>query len=250
MDMAEGRIDKHGNSLLTLLKIIEPGYSGENCVSLLQAIVMVHPRSDHGVPKNYRQARKHADFYTHWFPAMKKQFDQLQDLGTWELVDLPDGAKALPGKWVYDEKITTEMEILECARWVVCGNFVEDCGFGNTYAVVVSATTVRVFLLIAVVRGFLTYAFDFNTAFLNAKGSEGVNIYVEQPTGLTDGTKVCLLKRVLYGLREAPLYWFMTICPVMIQLGFEPFDSDICLFYSKNLDAFVVLYVDDLLAVM
>jgi hypothetical protein len=29
----------------------------------------------------------------------------------------------LPGKWVYDEKLTKQGEILERARWVVCGNF-------------------------------------------------------------------------------------------------------------------------------
>jgi hypothetical protein len=77
---------------------------------------------------------------------------------------------------------------------------------------------------------------------------EGVEVYVEQPHGLSEGKKVCLLRRALYGLKEAPLYWFLTIVPVMKEIGFEPFHSDLCLFYNSKLDVYVVLYVDDLLA--
>jgi hypothetical protein len=205
------------------------------------------PVSLTNIPKNFRQARKHPDYYTHWLPAMERQLQQLNDIKTWDLVDRPDHAKVLPGKWVYDEKLTTTNETFERARWVVCGNFVEDGGWGNAYAAVASSTTVRVCLVITAVRGFLLWAFDINTAFLNALMPEGVLVYVEQPHGVSNGTKVCRLNRALYGLKEAPLYWFLTICPVMKKLGFEPFDSDLCLFYNKKLDTYVVLYVDDLL---
>ena len=33
----------------------------------------------------------------------------------------------------------------------------------------------------------------------------------------------------------------------MEEMGFKPFDSDLCLFYNKDTDVFIVLYVDDLL---
>jgi hypothetical protein len=203
-------------------------------VSLLQAIQLA-ARTAKNIPKNFRQARKHPDYYTHWLPAMERQLQQLNDIKTWDLVDRPDHAKVLPGKWVYDEKLTTTNGIFERARWVVCGNFAEDGGWGNAYAAVASSTTVRVCLVITTVRGFLLWAFDINTAFLNALMPEGVVVYVEQPHGVSNGTKVCRLNRALYGLKEAPLYWFLTICPVMKKLGFEPFDSDLCLFYTKKL---------------
>jgi hypothetical protein len=209
----------------------------DNCISLTKAISMASiakNRADSSVPKNFRQARKHPDYYTHWLLAMEKQHKQLQDIGTWELVDLPEDARALPGKWVYDEKVNQNDEKIERARWVVCGNFQEDSGYGNTYGAVASATTVRIFLALAAVRGFLVYAFDLNTAFLNAYIPNGVVVYVDQPTGLGEGRKVCLLKRALYGLREAPLYWFLTISPVMKKLGFEPFDADLCVFLQQR----------------
>lgn len=58
---------------------------------------------------------------------------------------------------------------------------------------------------------------------------------------------VCKLRKALYGLRQSPLYWFMTIKPVMEDIGFESLDSDICLFRHRELGILVVLYVDDLL---
>lgn len=124
--------------------------------------------------------------------------------------------RVLPGKWVYDEKLTASGETLQRARWVVCGKFANDDGWGNSYAAVASATSPRLCLVITAVRDFYLHAFDFNTAFLNAYMPEGVEVYVEQPHGLSEGKKVCLLRRALYGLKDAPLYWFLTIMPVMI----------------------------------
>lgn len=122
-----------------------------------------------------------------------------------------------------------------------------DDGWGNSYAAVASATTLRLCMVITAVRGFYLHAFDFKAAFLNAHMPEGVEVYVEQPHGLSEGKEVCLLRRALYGLKEAPLYWFLTIVPVMKEIGFDSFHTDLCLFYNSKLDAYVVLYVDDLL---
>jgi hypothetical protein len=35
---------------------------------------------------------------------MIEEFESLTDEKVWDLVDLPEGEKALPGKWVYVEK--------------------------------------------------------------------------------------------------------------------------------------------------
>ena len=45
---------------------------------------------------------------------MRTEITQLQDAGTWELVDLPPGAKAIGSTWAYDEKRDAS------------GNFVKD----------------------------------------------------------------------------------------------------------------------------
>jgi hypothetical protein len=100
----------------------------------------------------------------------------------------------------------------------------------------------------AAIKNLEIHQFDFDTAYLNAKIPPGTNIYVEQPQGFARNPDlVCRLKNALYGLRRSALYWFQTLAPVMRKLGWEPFDSDICLFKHEKLGALLILYVDDLL---
>jgi hypothetical protein len=154
----------------------------------------------------------------------------------------------LPGKWVYDEKIDPDNSVRARARWVVCGNYEDDSwAVQDTYTAVANATSLRIFIAIAAMKDLEIYQFDFDTAYLNATIPPGTNIYVEQPRGFERNPDlVCRLKNALYGLRRSALYWFKTLAPVMRKLGWEPFDSDICLF-KHELGALIILYVDDLL---
>jgi len=71
---------------------------------------------------------------------------------------------------------------------------------------------------------------DFDTAFLSADIPDEATVYVEQPTGLKEqGGKVCLIKKALYGLKPAPLWWFRHIARKMKALGFEQVDGAPCL---------------------
>ena len=53
------------------------------------------------IPKSYRQAMNTPNV---WFPAMKKEIDQLESKEVWKLVDLPQGEPLLEGMWVYNHK--------------------------------------------------------------------------------------------------------------------------------------------------
>ena len=43
--------------------------------------------------------------------AAKVEFDALIANGTWDLVELPKGSKALPGRWVFDLKLKVDGDI-------------------------------------------------------------------------------------------------------------------------------------------
>ncbi|GKA38574.1 ribonuclease H-like domain-containing protein, partial [Tanacetum coccineum] len=51
-------------------------------------------------PKTYFEASK----YSHWTNAMNQEIDALLRDGTWELVDLHEGRKAIGSKWIYKIK--------------------------------------------------------------------------------------------------------------------------------------------------
>ena len=100
----------------------------------------------------------------------------------------------------------------------------------------------------AAIKNLEILQFDFDTAYLNATIPLGTNTYVEQPQSFARNPDlVCRLKNALYGLRRSALYWFKTLAPIMRKLGWEPFDSDICLFNHEKFGALLILYVDDLL---
>lgn len=61
------------------------------------------------------------------------------------------------------------------------------------------------------------------------------------------------LHKAFYGLRQAPLQWYVKLCEVMKELGFEQLSSDRAVFKkfsSQNhseLSVIVLVYVDDLI---
>ena len=73
-------------------------------------------------------------------------------------------------------------------------------------------------------------------------------IYVELPSeGKTesDGDVVGRLKRSLYGTRDAPLNWELTIRKIMMKLGFTQGKSNPCIYYHQKRDLRTVVHGDD-----
>src|SRR5438045_3071273 len=129
------------------------------------------------IPQNIKEALNGQDKDI-WMEACQKQLQKLRDKKTWELCDLPEGAQALPMKWVFNSKIR--------ARLVVCRNFKEK-NEEETFAAVINMVMVKIFFIIIVILNWECLQFDFETAFLNAE-LEGKNIYIRQPQGFGDGT--------------------------------------------------------------
>jgi hypothetical protein len=83
---------------------------------------------------------------------------------------------------------------------------------------------------------------------LNVEIPNGVEYYVDPPASLNKPTGItCRLKKALYSLRYSPLYWFITIKPILEGIGFKSLDSDTYLFRYEEHGILLILYVDDLL---
>ena len=90
---------------------------------------------------------------------------------------------------------------------------------------------------------------DVKSAFLNGLLDE--EIYMEQPQGFVapgQSDKVCLLKKAIYGLKQASRAWNLQFNQVLLELGFKRTHSDAGIYH--RLDAggtiIIILYVDDI----
>lgn len=91
---------------------------------------------------------------------------------------------------------------------------------------------------------------DVETAFLNGPLEETVHIAC--PGGyVLDGVEVLELLKALYGLPEAPKYWYEHLREILLKLGFHLCTVESCLFIFKQGKKFVIIliYVDDMLIV-
>ncbi|KAL0534903.1 hypothetical protein IC582_029202 [Cucumis melo] len=109
-------------------------------------------------------------------------------------------------------------------------------------------TSVRSLLAIAAAKQWPLLQMDVKNAFLNGTLSE--EVYMKPSPGTTPPPqKVCLLRRALYSLKQAPRPWFATFSSTIIQLGFTSSSHDSALFTRQTSRGIVLLllYVDDMI---
>ncbi|CAI7779128.1 unnamed protein product [Closterium sp. NIES-54] len=111
-------------------------------------------------------------------------------------------------------------------------------------------TTLRVLLHFAAQRDYELHSPDFSTAFL--QGSLYEEIWLRRPPGFTGsfpaGTQWSL-RRLVYGLCQAPREWHNTLRTTLAALGFAPSTADPLMFLRTDTPLplfYVLVYVDDL----
>lgn len=201
-------------------------------------------------PQSIDEARKRNDWHE-WQQAIECEYDSLLKNSTWVLCDLPEKRKAISSKWVFKLKRKANGDIDKYkARLVAkgCGQK-EGFDYTETYAPVAKLATLRILLAIAVQFKMHIHQMDVKSAFLNGDLNE--DIYMLQPSGFTKGSKVCKLKKSIYGLKQASRMWNEKFNKFILRIGFKRSASDSCLYtkIEKGIRCYILLYVDDVLVV-
>ncbi|KAD7479992.1 hypothetical protein E3N88_03128 [Mikania micrantha] len=198
-------------------------------------------------PKYFAQAVKNE----HWRQAMKDEIQALEENGTWSLEELPKGKRTIDSKWVYKIKYKPNGEIERYKARLVAKGYtqMEGIDYHETFAPVAKLVTVRTLLAIATKRSWLIHQLDVNNAFLHGDLDE--EIYMKVPEGFSkeDDTRVCKLKKSLYGLKQASRNWYKKFTLALIEIGFKQTQMDHSLFIYKDGDVCVtaLIYVDDVI---
>jgi len=171
-------------------------------------------------------------------------------MGTWELVDPPEGANVLGSKWVFDLKLNPDGTIERYKARLVCQGFGQKEGvdYEETFANTAGKTTIRLLLALICCLELKTKQLDVSTAFLY--GDIDKEVYMKQPPGYDDGSgRVCRLLKSIYGLKQAPRIWEERLRASLLSLGFVESKLDPCLYILERggEKLFLLNFVDDLL---
>lgn len=149
-------------------------------------------------------------------------------------------------KWVFNVKSDGRYR----ARIVALG-YRQQYGhdYDQTYSPMISDVTLRLILLMSLMKKWVLKRVDIKAAFLNSKLKEMT--HVKLPDGWEEVygrnlNEVGQLNAALYGLKQASRSFFETMCFFLkVELEMTQCKADCCVF--RGINVFIGLYVDDIL---
>ncbi|KIK13427.1 hypothetical protein PISMIDRAFT_17991 [Pisolithus microcarpus 441] len=174
-----------------------------------------------------------------WEAAINAELKSLEAARTWDVVECPTGANVVGCKWVFKIKQNASGEIEKYKARLVAKGYsqVQGIDYKDTYAPVAQLSSLRTVLAIAARNDWDIEVFDFHSAFLNGKLSEGEDIYMQLPEGYaTDGKftrPVRKLNVALYGSKQGVLRWYQELSKSLNELGLNHAHADWGIFYGE-----------------
>jgi hypothetical protein len=202
--------------------------------------------SEGNLPKTHNDVLKHPSA-AEWIAAENRELDQLSKLKVARLVILPEGARLIPSKWVYNVKRNGHYK----ARFVARGDKQRPgSDYTEIFANVVRPETLRLLFALICYYNLEAHCVDIMTAFLYTLMASEHPIFVRPPPGYETFDSqgrllVWLLLKALYGLKQANLLWFLTLTGHLKEFGFFSLPSDPCVLRNSAGDL-LVLWVDDI----
>ncbi|PNX71449.1 retrotransposon-related protein, partial [Trifolium pratense] len=180
-----------------------------------------------GDPLTYSEAISSPDG-PFWKEAIDNEIHSIMSNHTWEIVDLPQGAKPIGCKWIFKKKLKPDGSVEKYKARLVAKGYTQKKGFDyfDTYSPVARMTSIRVAIALASIHNLVIHQMDVKTAFLNGDLEE--EIYMDQPEGFVvpgKENKVCRLVKSLYGLKQAPKQWHEKFDKVMLLNGYKGYPN-------------------------
>ena len=157
-----------------------------------------------GEPKSISEVMQLAlDERSKWLKAAQDEIQSLVENGTFELVQLPPGRRAIGSRWVFRVKRNADGSIERYKGRLVAKGFSQRPGFdyNETFAPTPKWASIRAILALAALENLELESVDISSAYLNGELKE--EVYMRQPEGFEEKTPewVWRLRKSLYGLK-------------------------------------------------
>lgn len=219
----------------------------------------------------------HGPYAEEWHRAIASEMKSIIKNDTWTITERPKDQKVIGSRVVLRNKYKHDGTLDRRKARIVARGFAQRPGvdFNETFAPVARVGSIRTIMALAVENGMTVNQFDITTAYLNGTLEEKVhmevpkytaealkNVIMTEPTNsdvkrkctsmideLDKSDRVCLLKKALYGLRQAGRCWNTRINKELLNFGAKKSTADPCVYSKgsgKNL-LLISVYVDDFL---
>jgi Reverse transcriptase (RNA-dependent DNA polymerase)/GAG-pre-integrase domain/gag-polypeptide of LTR copia-type len=173
--------------------------------------------------------------------------------GTWKVVRLPRGKRAIGSRWVFKIKRTADGSIERYKGRIVAKGYSQREGidYTETFAPTARFGALRTVIALAAIEDMELESVDISTAFLN--GEIDAEVYMTKPEGVEisgfEGPEwVLQLLKGLYGIKQGPRLWSQKLHTALSEIGFRRLECDHSVFvYERDGVKMVVpVHVDDL----
>lgn len=175
---------------------------------------------------------------------MEKEYKALEELNSWTYSKPNWGKPVLRCHWVFKLKADGTLK----SRLTVDGrtHYTPD-----TFASVGTKEGLRSLISYAVTARHVLRHIDISNAFLYGSLTSEEEVQMRQPDGIPkrfqDGIElICILKKSLYGLKNAPRIWQKLLNSVLQAIGFSHSAVDSGIWYNTVLKIRLWIYVDDM----
>jgi histone deacetylase 1/2 len=218
----------------------------ESNVALVQMLSASHGHHERFVDPAHRGEMLNGPHRDEFIQAEHTELDALTRNKTWTMVDIPRNAKQIACRWVYTYKLNRDNEVERFKARLVAKGFlqVQGVNYEETFAAVAQMKSFRIIMAYAATQGWEMLQIDVNNAFLHS--TLDYEVYMKFPPGY-DGLagKCLLLKKSIYGLKQAGRDWFSSLRNELLRLGFTQLRSDHCVYVHHEKQVIISTHVDD-----
>ncbi|KAG7571783.1 Reverse transcriptase RNA-dependent DNA polymerase [Arabidopsis suecica] len=141
----------------------------------------------------------------------------------------PVATNVVSSMWIFRPKFNAAGKPFQYKARLVANNKSQQLGVDcdETFSPVVKPATIKTILDVAIPRGWLLHQLDVKNTFFHGDLEE--TVYMSQPPGFVDKSRpnhVCLLKKSVYGYKQAPHAWYNRLAVYVKKIGFVQSLSD------------------------